>query len=79
MMADPPLHEDLSVLTDQQIESKIQDLSKKYWTAYRLGKPEMLTQIQNFLTMYKSELQTRYYQKTKTELDGDLDQLINVD
>lgn len=78
-MADPPLHEDLSVLTDQQIESKIQDLSKKYWTAYRLGKPEMLTQIQNFLTMYKSELQTRYYQKTKTELDGDLDQLINVD
>ena len=78
-MSDPPLHEDLSVLTDQQIESKIQDLSKKYWTAYRLGKPEMLTQIQNFLTMYKSELQTRYYQKTKTELDGDLDQLINVD
>lgn len=78
-MIDPPLHEDLSQLSESEIENKIQDISKKYWTAYRLGKPELLTQLQNYLTMYKEELQVRYRQKANTALNGDLDQLINVD
>ncbi len=78
-MIDPPFHEDLSQLSESEIENKIQDISKKYWTAYRLGKPELLTQLQNYLTMYKEELQVRYRQKANTALNGDLDQLINVD
>jgi hypothetical protein len=78
-MIEPPIHEDLSQLTETEIENKIQDISKKYWTAYRLGKPELLTQLQNYLTMYKEELQTRYKEKANTALNGDLDQLINVD
>lgn len=78
-MIDPTFHEDLSQLSESEIENKIQDISKKYWTAYRLGKPELLTQLQNYLTMYKEELQVRYRQKANTALNGDLDQLINVD
>jgi hypothetical protein len=78
-MIEPPLHEDLSQLSESDIENKIQDLSKKYWTAYRLGKPDMLTQLQSYLTMYKEELSKRYREKSATALNGDLDQLINVD
>lgn len=78
-MIEPPLHEDLSQLTETDIENKIQDISKKYWTAYRLGKPELLTQLQNYLTMYKEELQIRYKEKANSALNGDMDQLINVD
>lgn len=74
-----PLGSDISDLKDQEIEIKIQELSKKYWTAYRLGKPEMLTQISTYITIYKDELSTRNQQRAKTELGGDLDQLINVD
>lgn len=74
-----PLGSNISDLKDQEIETKIQELSKKYWLAYRLGKPEMLTQISTYITIYKDELATRNQQRAKTELDGDLDQLINVD
>lgn len=74
-----PLQEDLSLVKDNDLESKIQDLTKKYYTAYKLGHPELLTQISNFLTIYKEEMSRRYMEKSKKELDGDLDQLINVD
>ena len=78
-MIEPPLHEDLTQPTELEIENKIQVISKKYWTAYRLGKPELLTQLQDYLTMYKDELQKRYSEKANTSLNGDFDQLINVD
>lgn len=74
-----PLQEDLSLLKDNDLESKIQDLTKKYYTAYKLGHSELLTQISNFLTIYKEEMSRRYMERSKKELDGDLDQLINVD
>lgn len=74
-----PISDDLTSYKDEEIENKIQELSKKYWTAYRLGKPEMLTQISTYITIYKDELTSRNLRKSKTELDGDLDQLINVD
>jgi len=73
-----PLEEDLTKLTDAQVEQRVQDLSKKYFTAQRLGKPELLTQIATFVTIYREEMSKRYREKTKNELDGDLDQLINV-
>lgn len=73
-----PLEKDLSELKDNELEEKVQELTKKYHQAYRLGKPELLTQIATFVTIYKDELSKRYYQRTQTELNGDLDQLINV-
>ena len=72
-----PLVDNLSELKDQEIEEKILELSKKYFQAQRLGKIEMLTQIETFIIMYKDERQRRLQAK-KSELDNDLDQLINV-
>jgi hypothetical protein len=74
-----PLIEDLSHLKDNEVEEKILELSKKYFTAQRLGKPQLLTQIANLVTIYKQEMSKRNSNKLKTQLDGDLDQLINVD
>lgn len=73
-----PLETDLSGLKDSEVEEKLQELSRKYFTAQRLGKPELLTQIATFVTIYKQELSKRYLEKTKMDFDGDLDQLINV-
>lgn len=73
-----PLIDDLKNLSDQELEEKSQDLQKKYFAAYRLGKPELLTQLQNVITIYKEERHRRT-QLQKQQLDNDLEQLINVD
>jgi hypothetical protein len=73
-----PLAVDLTTLKDSEVEEKLQELTRKYFAAQRLGKPELLTQIATFVTIYKQELSRRYLEKTNPELDGDLDQLINV-
>lgn len=73
-----PLGADLSQLKDQELEEKVQELTKKYYAAQRLGKPELLTQISTFVTIYKDEMSRRYRDRLNTGLDGDLDQLINV-
>jgi hypothetical protein len=74
-----PLDHELSSLKDQELEEKIQNLTKKYHTAYKLGNPQLLTQISNFLIIYKNELSNRLQERSKKDLDGDLNQLINVD
>ena len=74
-----PLEGDLSTLKDQDVENKLIELNKKYHAAARLGKPELLTQLETFVTIYRDELNKRYSLKIKQQLDGDLGQLINVD
>ena len=74
-----PLEGDLSHLKDSEVEEKLQELTRKYFQAARLGKPELLTQLSTFVTIYKDELSKRLRKNSGTELDGDLDQLINVD
>ena len=73
-----PLEGDLSQLKDNEVEDKLNELNRKYFLAARLGNREVLTQIATFVTIYKQELSRRYLEKTNPELDGDLDQLINV-
>lgn len=73
-----PLAGDLSNLNEHDLEEKIKDLSKKYLAAQRLGKNEVLTQLQTFITIYREELKMRYLQR-KSQDDDDLDKLINVD
>ncbi len=73
-----PLESDLSQLKDQELEERVQELTKKYYVAQRLGKPELLTQLSTFVTIYKEEMSRRYRDRLNTGLDGDLDQLINV-
>jgi hypothetical protein len=74
-----PFQEDFSELKDSEIEQKIQDLSKKYWIAYKTGNKDLLTQLDTFLIIYKQELSKRYLERSKEQFNGDLDQLINVD
>jgi len=73
-----PLEQDLTKLTDAEVEAKVQELSRKYFAAQRLGKPEMLTQIATFVTIYKQEMSRRYLEKSRNDYDTDLGQLINV-
>ena len=73
-----PLSVDLTTLKDSEVEEKLQELTRKYFAAQRLGKPELLTQISTFVTIYKEEMSRRYRDRLNTGLDGDLDQLINV-
>jgi hypothetical protein len=74
-----PFEGDLSQLKDNEVEEKLYELNRKYFVAYRLGKPELLTQLATFVTIYKDELSRRHQLKMKGQTDGDLDQLINVD
>ena len=74
-----PLQQDLSNLSDSEIESKLQELSRKYFAAQRMGSNELLTQVSTFVTIYRQELSRRYMEKSRGALDPDLDQLINVD
>ena len=74
-----PFEGDLTQLKDAELEEKIFELNKKYFTAARLGKPELLTQLAVFVNIYKDELNRRTQLRARGQLDGDLDQLINVD
>jgi hypothetical protein len=74
-----PLQQDLSNLSDNEIESRLQELSRKYFAAQRMGSADLLTQVSTFVNIYRNELSRRYMTKNKGDLDRDLDQLINVD
>jgi len=76
-----PFQEDPKELTETELTQRISELSRKYTQAARLGKPELLTQIQTFVTIYRDEIRRRAMQpiKANDDQDKDLDQLINVD
>jgi hypothetical protein len=75
-----PLAADLSELKDSEVEAKLNELTKKYFQASRLGNRDLLTQLSIFVNIYKEEMSNRYRKSLKnTNIDGDLDQLINVD
>ena len=75
-----PLAPDLSELKDSEVEAKLNELTKKYFQAARLGNQDLLTQLSIFVNMYREEMSSRYRKSLKnTNIDGDLDQLINVD
>lgn len=73
-----PFINDLSDLKDQDVESKLIELNKKYYAAARLGSRDLLTQLSTAITIYREELAKRHAQKLK-QADDDLGQLINVD
>jgi hypothetical protein len=73
-----PLLEDLSDLKDQEIESKILDLSKKYWI---VRNPDVQHQITLLLGSYQEELRSRRakaWEQQYQNRDKGLDKLINV-
>jgi len=74
-----PLEEDLTLLKDSEIEEKLTNLNKKYYTAARLGNRALLTQLQTFIIIYREEMQRRYLAAKINQQENDLDELINVD
>jgi hypothetical protein len=74
-----PLESNLQELKDTELEEKIQELTKKYYAAARMGYADLLTQLSTFLIIYKEEMSRRNREKFKNDDNGDLDQLINVE
>lgn len=72
-----PFEKNLAELSDSELEQNLNNLTEKYFISQRLGKVELLTQLSNFITLYRDELQRRYRKNLK--MDDDLDQLINVE
>ena len=74
-----PLEQDLSQLKETDLEAKIQELTKKYSIVARTGNQSLLTQVHRFVIIYKTELSQRHLDRTRSDYNGDMDQLINVD
>jgi hypothetical protein len=73
-----PLIEDMSLLKDVEIESRIQDLSKKYFQTYN---PALQNELIIYLDMYRAEIADRrakQWQDLQKSRDNSLDSLINV-
>lgn len=76
-----PLLGDPGKIKDADLESKIQDLSRKYHIAARMGHGAVCDQIVSALNTYKDELYRRQLEATQKVIkkqDKDLDDLINV-
>jgi hypothetical protein len=76
-----PFAPDMTNLSDQELDSKIVDLSRKYFQAIRFS-PSISDQIVLLLESYKSEQQNRFatkMMKSKIDGDDDLDELIRID
>lgn len=54
-----PLAPDLSGLKDDELYNKINELTGKMNTAYRLGSREAASQMQMLMTHYQAEVQNR--------------------
>jgi hypothetical protein len=73
-----PLVNDLISMKDPELESKINDLTRKYFMTYN---PGIQAQIVAVLDSYKEELDRRRrldYEKMMNTRDKGLDKLINV-
>jgi hypothetical protein len=73
-----PLLGTLTALSDNEIEQKISDASKRYWQTPNF---EVREQISMIIESYKLELETRRLkQRTESQQNGesDLDNLINI-
>lgn len=73
-----PLVDDLSAVKDAELEQKITDLTRKYFSA---SNPALQQQVVMVLESYKEELAKRQreaYEKMIQTRDKGLDKLINV-
>ena len=75
-----PLQPDLTNMTDQELENKTIELSRKYFQAVRFS-PSAANQISMMLEGFRWESQRRAIERSKQKNDGEtgLDDLIKVD
>lgn len=77
-----PLLENVQTLKDQELEAKIQDLSRKYHIAGRMGSGSVMMQIATVLQSYREELSRRQIETMKElakKTDKNLEGLIKKD
>jgi hypothetical protein len=73
-----PLIGDLSTLKDSEVESKLNDLTRKYFTTHNF---DVRRQMSMIIDSYREELAVRKqkeYEKMMQTRNKDLDKLINV-
>jgi hypothetical protein len=74
-----PLQPDITSLSDQELENKTIELSRKYFQAVRLS-PSAANQVAMMLEGFRWEAQRRAIERSKQKNDdNDLDDLIKVD
>ena len=71
-----PLDDDLSIYNNQQLESKIADLTKKF---VRQRNPQVKDQMVLLINSYKMELRERIQKEQRQKTNLDLDKLINIE
>ncbi len=54
-----PLTPDLSKLSQEDLTKKYNDLMARFTSAYRMGKPDMVYQLQLLIQDYKEEISRR--------------------
>jgi hypothetical protein len=76
-----PLQQDISGLSDNQLEEQIKDLTKKYFTIMRVS-PTAANQLLMLLEGYRSEKDSREFRRmqeqSKNGLGDEFDGLINI-
>ncbi len=73
-----PLVDSLTDLSDNDLEQKTIELSRKYWMT---SNPQLQSQISTILFMYQDELSARRaqsMQKSSDDQQNGLDNLINI-
>ncbi len=73
-----PLVDSLTNLSDNDLEQKTIELSRKYWMT---SNPQLQSQISTILFMYQDELSARRaqsMQKSSDDQQNGLDNLINI-
>jgi hypothetical protein len=76
-----PLISNSAELSVAELESKVSDLTKKYFLAMRFGNGDLANQVAVALEMYRTELQARHLAASKIPTQNgnkDLDDLIKV-
>ena len=71
-----PLDDDLSIYNNQQLESKIADLTKKF---VRQRNPQVKDQMILLINSYKMELRERIQKEQRQKTNLDLDKFINIE
>lgn len=74
-----PLQVDITSLSDNDIEDKIKELTKKYFMVLQVS-PSASQQVLMLLEDYKAEQQSREFkrQNSKSDLGDEFDGLINI-
>ena len=73
---DHPLIDNVSYLSDEQLDENIVKLTKKY---FQTRNPQARQQLQTVLDMYKLEKRDRFIKNRMNPGNSDLDKLINIE